>query len=119
MDIAPLLQVVVLRSLRSKLAEALAEVHSTAASLHLRVARDEDGADHHASSSGENGHTELLFQQARKAIIQTSNSCSEVTVFCIPCILEQGIIYGYQTHISLAQQCQSHVCKICICPVLS
>ena len=65
-----------LRSLRSKLAEALAEVHSTASALHLRVTRHEDQP--HAAS-GESGHTEQLFQQARQAIIQTSNSCSEVT----------------------------------------
>ncbi len=71
-------QVVVLRSLRSKLAEALAEVHSTASSLHLRVVRHEDGHEMLASSARGNGHTEQLFQQARKAIVQTSNSCSEV-----------------------------------------
>ena len=71
-------QVVVLRSLRSKLAEALAEVHSTASSLHLRVVRHEDGHGMLASSAGGNSHTEQLFQQARKAIIQTSNSCSDV-----------------------------------------
>ncbi|DBA83396.1 hypothetical protein WJX79_000744 [Trebouxia sp. C0005] len=71
-------RVVVLRSLRSKLAEALAEVHSTASSLHLRVVRHEDGHGVLASSGGGNSHTEQLFQQARKAIIQTSNSCSDV-----------------------------------------
>ncbi len=71
-------QVVVLRSLRSKLAEALAEVHSTASSLHLRVVRHEDGHGMLASSAGGHSHTEQLFQQARKAIIQTSNSCSDV-----------------------------------------
>ena len=71
-------QVVVLRSLRSKLAEALAEVHSTASSLHLRVVRHEDGHGMLASSAGGNSHTEQLFQQARKAILQTSNSCSDV-----------------------------------------
>ena len=68
-----------LRSLRSKLAEALAEVHSTASALHLRVARHEDSEDQPHAASGESGHTEQLFQQARQAIIQTSNSCSEVT----------------------------------------
>ena len=71
-------QVVVLRSLRSKLAEALAEVHSTASSLHLRVVRHEDGHGMLASSAGGHSHTEQLFQQARKAIIQTSDSCSDV-----------------------------------------
>lgn len=69
-------QVVVLRSLRSKLAEALAEVHSTASSLHLQVAKHEDGDAF--SSGGDANHIEHLFQQARKAISQTSNSCSEV-----------------------------------------
>ena len=71
-------QVVVLRSLRSKLAEALAEIHSTATSLHLRVARADDD-DHDLHATGRPVHTEQLLQQARKAMIQTSNSCSEVT----------------------------------------
>ena len=74
-----LYQVVVLRSLRSKLSEALAELHSTTSALHLRVAKHED-ADNHAghSSAGEGSHTEQLFPQARQAIVQTCNSCSKV-----------------------------------------
>ena len=75
-------QVVVLRSLRSKLCEAIAEVHSTTSALHLRVTKHED-ADGHAgqsSSAGENNHTEHLFQQARQAIVQTCNSCSKVSL---------------------------------------
>ena len=71
------LQVVVLRSLRSKLAEALAEIHSTATSLHLRVAKHDDD-EHDPHATGRPVRTEQLFQQARSAVIQTSNSCSQV-----------------------------------------
>lgn len=73
-------QVVVLRSLRSKLSEALAELHSTTSALHLRVAKHEDADNHggHASGAGEGNHTEHLFPQARQAIVQTCNSCSKV-----------------------------------------
>lgn len=77
-------QVVVLRSLRSKLSEALAELHSTTSALHLRAAKHED-ADNHAgrsSGAGDGNHTEHLFPQARQAIVQTCNSCSKVFVMC-------------------------------------
>lgn len=75
-------QVVVLRSLRSKLCEALAEVHSTTSALHLRVTKHEDADGHtgQSSSAGEGSHTEHLFQQARQAIVQTCNSCSQVSL---------------------------------------
>ena len=75
-------QVVVLRSFRSKLCEALAEVHSTASALHLHVTKHEDGERHtgQSSSAGEGTHTEHLFQQARQAIVQTCNSCSKVSL---------------------------------------
>lgn len=76
-------QVVVLRSFRSKLCEALAEVHSTASALHLHVSKHEDGEGHagQTASAGEgtHTHTEHLFQQARQAIVQTCNSCSKVS----------------------------------------
>ena len=75
-------QVVVLRSFRSKLCEALAEVHSTTSALHLQVNKheDADGQATQSSSAGENNHTEHLFQQARQAIVQTCNSCSKVSL---------------------------------------
>ena len=75
-------QVVVLRSFRSKLCEALAEVHSTTSALHLRVTKHEDADGHpgQSSSAGEGNHTEHLFQQARQAIVQTCNSCSKVSL---------------------------------------
>lgn len=74
-------QVVVLRAFRSKLCEALAEVHSTTSALHLHVTKHEDGEGHagQSSSAGEGTHTEHLFQQARQAIVQTCNSCSKVS----------------------------------------
>ena len=73
-------QVVVLRSLRSKLSEALAEIHSTASALHLRIAKHEEAGTHedHSSPAADGSHTGRLFQQARQAIVQTCNSCTQV-----------------------------------------
>ena len=88
-------QVVVLRSFRSKLCEALAEVHSTTSALHLRVTKHED-ADSHAgqsSSAGEGSHTEHLFQQACQAIVQTCNSCSKVSLIWHSWTLLASLLY--------------------------
>ena len=74
------MQVVVLRSLRSKLAEAQAQIHTTAAALHLRDTQHSH--EQHASHVGLN-EREHLFQQACRAVTNTCNSCSEVCPSCL------------------------------------
>lgn len=81
-------QVVVLRSLRSKLAEAQAQIHTTAAALHLREGQQSHGE--HDAFVGLN-EREHLFLQACRGVTRTCNSCSEVS--CLPGLRH---VYQYQ-----------------------
>ena len=83
------MQVVVLRSLRSKLAEAQAQIHTTAAALHLRDTQHSH--EQHASHVGLN-EREHLFQQACRAVTNTCNSCSEV---CPSCLCQSHMQLGW------------------------
>lgn len=106
-------QVVVLRSLRSKLSEALAELHSTTSALHLRVAKHEDADSHTVNSSGagDGNHTEQLFPQARQAIVQTCNSCSKVFLTRPagpPCVAS---CHGVSKYMNMASSTQRSIAK--------
>ena len=108
-----LLQVVVLRSLRSKLAEAQAQVHTTAASLHLREAKDvhEEHSGLHANGLNEREH---LFQQACDAVTKTCDTCSEVTSLkSWPC--QHSLAY---LRLLMCMHAAANIARLCLMPAM-
>ena len=93
------LQVIVLRALRTKLAEALAQVHAAASLLHLRAPKK-------ALQNGDL-HPQLLLDLAEQNIHQCAAMTAKVPLFsCLPappCEGLKGILLLVPLHVRLPE----------------
>ena len=89
------MQIVVLRMLRSRLAEGLADIEQEATYLYLRPRREQaveavgdsgDNAQDAADAADDSPSSEELFQAAQEAILHVTNTCTKV---CKGCCIEQ------------------------------